>query len=93
MDKKVILNFLTTHKKEMEEKFKIKKIGIFGSVLKDDNPDDIDFYVEFKEKNFDNISGLWVYLEKNFKKVDIFYPHKFSNKEILSKIEKEVIYG
>jgi len=89
----LVLDFLKTHKKELKEKFKVKKIGVFGSILKKDLPDDIDFYVEFEEKNFDNIAGLWNYLEKKFKKVDIFYPHKFTNKKVLSKIQKEVIYG
>ena len=93
MRKEEVLEFLKTHKSEIEKKFKVKKIGVFGSILNKENPNDIDFYVEFKEKNFDNLAGLWAYLEKEFKKVDIYYPHKFSNKTILEKIKKEVIYG
>ena len=93
MKKEEVLRFLSTNKKELKEKFKIKKIGIFGSILKKDNPEDIDFYVEFEEKSFDNIAALWSYLEEKFKKIDIYYPHKFSNKFILEKIKKEVIYG
>jgi len=88
-----VLDFLKKHKKEIKEKFKVRKIGVFGSIINNQNPEDIDFYVEFEEKNFDNIAGLWSYLEKRFKKVDIYYPHKFSNKKILTNIKNKVIYG
>jgi len=93
MKKELVLDFIEKHKNEIQKKFKVKKIGIFGSVLYKQTPNDIDFYVEFEEKNFDNIAGLWNYLEEKFKKIDIYYPHKFSNKKVLEKIKKETIYG
>jgi predicted nucleotidyltransferase len=50
--------------------------------------------VEFKEKTFDNLAGLWVYLEEQFgRKVDIIYPHKNSNRVIVENIKKSAIYG
>ncbi|NPA11327.1 MAG: hypothetical protein GXO62_03705 [Epsilonproteobacteria bacterium] len=95
MSKKEILKFLKTHKIEIYQKFKVKNIGLFGSIKNLDRKNsDIDIYVEFEEKNFDNLAGLYEYLEKNLqKKVDIYYPHKFSNKKVLENIKKEVIYG
>ncbi|QCT94416.1 hypothetical protein FE773_04260 [Caminibacter mediatlanticus TB-2] len=94
MNKEIILEFLSFHKEELKQKFKIEKIGVFGSILKKDTPNDIDFYVEFKEKNFDNVVGLLEYLENNLHyKIDIFYPHKLTNKKVLEHIKKEVIYG
>ena len=96
MSRLEILNFLKKEKTFLKEKFKVKKIGLFGSYAKnvENEKSDIDIYVEFYEKNFDNISGLWVYLETKLnKKVDLYYPHKFSNKFILDEIKKEVIYG
>jgi len=96
MTKIEILNFLNKEKAFLKEKFKVKKIGLFGSYAKEieNQKSDIDIYVEFYEKNFDNISGLWVYLENKLnKKVDLYYPNKFSNSFILNKIKKEVLYG
>ncbi|WP_456479799.1 nucleotidyltransferase family protein [Nautilia sp.] len=96
MTQKEILFFLKSHKNEIYQKFKAKKIGLFGSFAKSENNknSDIDIYVEFEEKNFENLAGLYNYLENHLqKKVDIYYPHKFSNQQVLKKIQKEVIYG
>ncbi len=94
MTKEKVLNLLKEEKPFLMQNFKVKKIGIFGSFLKDETKaDDLDIYVEFEKKSFDNIAGLWNYLEKKFGKVDIYYPHKFSKKEILKKIQKDIIYG
>jgi hypothetical protein len=96
MTKEEVLNILKDKKEFIEKEFEIDKIGIFGSYAKDmqTNDSDIDFYVEFKRKTFDNLSGLWVYLEELFhKKVDILHKHKNNNKVIIANIKKEVIYG
>lgn len=96
MTKEEVLTILKDKKEFIEKEFEIDKIGIFGSYAKDmqTNDSDIDFYVEFKRKTFDNLSGLWVYLEELFhKKVDILHKHKNNNKVIISNIKKEVIYG
>lgn len=96
MNKTEILDILNSKKQEIEEQFEVSKIGLFGSYAKEMQTEDsdIDFYVEFKKKSFDNLSGLWVYLEELYhKKVDIFHKHKNNNQVILSNIQKEVIYG
>ncbi|MGB5918358.1 MAG: nucleotidyltransferase domain-containing protein [Arcobacter sp.] len=96
MTKEEVLNIIKDKKEFIEKEFEIDKIGIFGSYAKDmqTNDSDIDFYVEFKRKTFDNLSGLWVYLEELFhKKVDILHKHKNNNKVIIANIKKEVIYG
>ena len=55
---------------------------------------DIDIYVEFKHKTFDNLAGLWNHLEELYhKKIDLFHKHKNNNKVIISNIQKDVIYG
>ena len=95
MTRKEILAFLKSHKNEIYQKFKAKNIGLFGSFVKNENSNesDIDIYVEFEEKSFDNLTGLYEYLENNFhQKVDIYYPHKFSDERVLEKIKKEVIF-
>ena len=50
--------------------------------------------VEFKHKTFDNLAGLWNYLEEIYKKkVDLLHKHKRSKGAIFDSIQKEVIYG
>ena len=96
MNKTDILNVLSHEKKYLQQNFGVNKIGLFGSYAKDKQTDDsdIDFYVEFKKKTFDNLSGLWVYLEEIYhKKIDIVHKHKNNNKVIISNIQKDVIYG
>lgn len=96
MTKKDILNTLSENKKYIQDHFEVDKIGLFGSYAKDLQTldSDIDIYVEFKNKTFDNIAGLWNYLEELYhKKIDLIHFHKRANKIIIKNIQKEVIYG
>jgi len=96
MTKTEILNELSNNKSYIQKKFEVDKIGLFGSYAKDkqDENSDIDIYVEFKNKTFDNLAGLWNYLEELYhKKIDLFHKHKNNNKIIISNIQKDVIYG
>ena len=96
MKREDILALLSKEKQYIQENFEVDKIGLFGSYAKNrQTPEsDLDFYVEFKKRTFDNISGLWVYLENLYhKKVDIFYKHNNNNQVIISNIQKDVIYG
>ncbi|MBN2781946.1 MAG: nucleotidyltransferase domain-containing protein [Campylobacterales bacterium] len=96
MTKDEILNELSKNKSYIQQKFEVDKIGLFGSYAKDKQTEDsdIDIYVEFKHKTFDNLAGLWNYLEELYhKKVDLFHKHKNNNKTIISNIQKDVIYG
>ena len=74
MTKKEILTILTDNKSFIKQKFEVDKIGLFGSYAKDKQTEesDIDIYVEFKHKTFDNLAGLWNYLEELYqKKIDL----------------------
>jgi len=96
MTKIEILNELSNHKSYIKQEFEVDKIGLFGSYAKDKQTkdSDIDIYVEFKNKTFDNLAGLWNYLEELYhKKIDLFHKHKHNNEVILSNIKKDVIYG
>ncbi len=96
MTKDEILNELSKNKSYIEQNFEVDKIGLFGSYAKGKQTEDsdIDIYVEFRHKTFDNLAGLWNYLEELYnKKIDLFHKHKYNNKVIISNIQKDVIYG
>ena len=95
MTKTEILQILKEHKASIQKNFSVNKIGLFGSYANNTQTEDsdIDFYVEFKQKTFDNLSGLWVYLEELYqKKIDIVHKHKNSNEVMLNRIWERVIY-
>ena len=95
MNKEEILNKLKEIK-PLYEKEGLEILGVFGSYAKDTQTQnsDIDIYVEFKNKTFKNISGLWVFLEELYnKKIDLMHKHKRSNGAIFDIFQKEVIYG
>ena len=54
---KEIINLLKEHKKTLK-KYKVKKIGLFGSFARGDQKRHsyIDFLVEFEEPTFDNLN-------------------------------------
>lgn len=92
---KKIKRILREHKEELKENFGIKKIGIFGSYVKNEQRprSDIDILVEFKEPiGFFKFMDLEEYLGILFKKkVDLV--SKKALKPLIGKhILKEVIY-
>jgi hypothetical protein len=96
MTKNEILQTLSEHKEKLQKEYEVDKIGLFGSYAKglQTEQSDIDIYVEFKNKTFRNITGLWVYLEELYhKKVDLLHKHKNAKGAIFEAIQKEVIYG
>jgi len=96
MDKQYILSKLSAEKEYLKDKYSVDRIGLFGSYAKDMQTanSDIDIYVEFKNKIFKNLAGLWVYLEEIYhKKIDLVHLHKRAKGAIFTGIQKEVIYG
>ena len=96
MTKNDILEVLVQEKEYLQDTYEINKIGLFGSYAKDEatKDSDIDIYVEFKNKTFRNIAGLWVYLENLYnKKIDLLYKHKQAKGAIFEQIQQDVIYG
>lgn len=68
MTKTIILSFLAEHKDEMQEKFGLKKIGLFGSYARNEqNADsDIDLAVEIQSDNtFRSFFGLKQFIEEH----------------------------
>lgn len=66
---KSIIKTLELNKSDIKS-FNVKKIGLFGSFLKDkqSKKSDIDFIVSFSKPSFDNYMELKFFLEKKFKK-------------------------
>ena len=76
-DLEEIKKILLEHKKELEEKFKVKRIAIFGSYSRgDQTPEsDVDIIVEFKEPVGFLFMHLADYLEEIIgTKVDLMTP-------------------
>ena len=94
MTQKYILDFLSNHKQELETKFSVTKIGLFGSYATDTahKESDIDIAIETTIKDFFLRDDLKEYLESKFKKsVDIGYLDSF-RAFYRKRIEQEIIY-
>jgi predicted nucleotidyltransferase len=77
---------------ELLKKYHVKKIGLFGSYIRDEatSKSDIDLLVDFEEKTFDNYIELVFELEKIFnRKVDLL-TEKGISPYILPYISNEV---
>jgi predicted nucleotidyltransferase len=78
--------------RELLKKYKVKRIGLFGSYVRDEasKKSDIDMLVDLEEKTFDNFIELAFALEKIFnKKVDLL-TEKGISPYILTYIKNEV---
>jgi len=60
-----ILDFLKQQRQEIEARFPVKRIGLFGSVLRGSASDrsDVDILVELTHPTFDQYMDLKFYLE------------------------------
>ncbi len=95
MKKEEVIRLLRENMEEIK-KFGVKRIGIFGSVVRGeaDEESDIDLIVEFEEgkKSFDNFINLCFFLEKVLgKNVEVITPEALSP-YIKPYIESEVVY-
>ncbi len=95
MTKEQVINFLSSKKEFMRDRYGVVKIGLFGSYARAENNDnsDIDIAVELERENkADNYFGLLHFLEDNLhKKIDLGIESNL--KEPIKKyIEKEIIH-
>jgi hypothetical protein len=91
----IVLGRLDELLPELKKNYKVKEIGLFGSVVRNDykTGSDIDFLVEF-EKGADlfDLAALGIFLEDEFEsKVDIISKRAVRD-ELKQKIFSEVIY-
>lgn len=91
-----ILAIVKKNKTFLKEKFGVKKIGVFGSIVRGDarEESDIDVLVEFEstKKSFDNFMELSFFLEELFgKKVDLITTSGL-DKYVRPYVEREVVW-
>ncbi|MDI9389303.1 MAG: nucleotidyltransferase domain-containing protein [Synergistota bacterium] len=70
LERTEILDFLKRHRRELETRFSVTRIGLFGTVLHgtDDETSDVDILVELSNPTFDNYMDLKFFLEDHFKR-------------------------
>lgn len=93
MTKNHIINFLSSHKKEIETRFQVSKIGLFGSYATNGQTDnsDVDIIVSMPS-DFDLYYDLKQYLEIELnKKVDLGL-EKNIRELVKRNIKNEVLY-
>ncbi len=93
IDKQTILAFLKENRTMLQEKYQIKKIGLFGSYAKGEetSESDIDILVDMPS-SFDLYYDLKEFLEKSFGKSIDLGMEKSIRKLIRSKIEEDIVY-
>ena len=95
MDRKVIIKKLKQFKKDSQKKYRIKSLGIFGSVARGEinEKSDIDIVIEISEPNLFLIVELKEELEKQLHQhVDIIRKRERMNPFLKKRIERDAIY-
>lgn len=95
MSKEEILRLLEQVREEIMKKYKVKRLGLFGSFIKGEQKkgSDIDILVEFEENaDLFDFLGLALFLEEKLnQKVDVV-PERALREELKKSILKEVAY-
>jgi len=95
LDKDYIINFISTQKPELQSKYGIKRIGLFGSYARDyaKEDSDIDIVVELEKPDLFSLIGIKQFLEESFDThVDIVRLRDKMNLALRKRIEKDAIY-
>ncbi len=93
LNKEIILNYLKEQKVEFTKKYKLTKIGLFGSYVKNSatKDSDIDIIIDMPS-SFKNYYELKNSLEEHFnKKVDLGLDKNIRS-FIKKRIQKDIIY-
>lgn len=94
-NKEEILRRLEELKEEVKKKYKVREIGVFGSIIRGEQKEtsDIDLLVDFEDgADLFDFVGLSMFLEEKLNwKVDIV-PKEDLRKELKESVMKEVVY-
>jgi len=96
MTKKEILDFLRSHKPEMQKRFGVVSIGLFGSYAREeaDKNSDIDLVVRIESENsFRSFFGLKYFLEESLhRKIDLGIEDALKA-AVKERIQNEIVYA
>lgn len=95
MDKTLIIKSLEEYKSRNENKYKLKKLGLFGSVLTDkfDENSDIDIIIEQQNPDMFELVTIKNELEKLLgKPVDIVRYRNKMNVFLKKRIDRDAVY-
>ena len=95
LNKKNIVKFIRQNKPELENRYGIKRIGLFGSYAKDiaRQESDIDIVVEISEPDLFILIGIKQYLEEAFgTRVDVVRLREKMNLVLKKRIDRDAIY-
>ena len=90
-----ILTILDHTKPELERRFGVRRIGLYGSYAygTQTGNSDIDLIVELKEPKFDALAGLYIYMEQVLEReVDIRRLSKKIDTPFMRRIESEALF-
>ncbi|MFH5834383.1 nucleotidyltransferase family protein [Halalkalibaculum sp. DA3122] len=96
MKKETIIQYLSDHKPEFEQKFGVTKIGLFGSYARgqNDKDSDIDIVVELEKPDLLILVGIKQRIEEDLgMKVDIVRHRERMNNNLKKRIEKDAVYA
>ena len=93
MERSEILIKLEKYKKNNQEKYRISKIGVFGSIAKGTAGEQSDIVIEQKEPDLFLLGTIKMDLEHEFdRKVDIIRIREGMNAFLRNRIAQEAIY-
>jgi predicted nucleotidyltransferase len=92
-NKDQIITFLKQNKKQIQDRYKVNKIALFGSFARDEATEnsDIDILVDMTP-SFDNFFDLKYFLEDEFKTTVDLGKEKNMRLFIKNKIQEDLIY-
>jgi len=95
LTKEQILQYLREHKKELHDKYGVRKIGLFGSYARNENKrsSDIDIVVELESDNkFRSFFELKYYLEQSLDMEIDLGIESAVKPEVRNQINQDIIY-
>lgn len=96
MNRETIIQYLSDHKTEFEQKFGVSKIGLFGSYARRQNhkDSDIDIIVELEKPDLLTLVTIKQKIEEDLGiNVDIVRNRERMNRTLKKRIERDAIYA